>query len=187
MKTLILFFIVSVFINENSHLPSHIFLSKKDIHVYTLIIDSIDKLNKEKERFALAIQFKETNCADTINKIGCFSRFQFKESTLRCLGYQNITLSEYRKNKNIFPYSLQKEAFFKLISANEKCLRYAIKYFEGKYIEGILITKSGILAAAHLAGVNSVIRYLYQNDDSVSDINNTKISDYMKQFSNFKI
>ena len=65
MKTLILFFIVSVFINENSHLPSHIFLSKKDIHVYTLIIDSIDKLNKEKERFALAKKMADRNTAIT--------------------------------------------------------------------------------------------------------------------------
>ena len=78
----------------------------------------------------------------------------------------------------------------KLIHENEKSLSEVIKTWNGIYKiykkDEILITKSGIIASAHLAGVNAVIQFLYYDNDKFVDYNGTKISNYMKKFAGYK-
>jgi hypothetical protein len=50
----------------------------------------------------------------------------------------------------------------------------------------MLITESGILAAAHLGGQGSVKRY-FKNGKVFRDGNGTKITSYMKTFSGYDI
>jgi hypothetical protein len=50
----------------------------------------------------------------------------------------------------------------------------------------MLITESGILAAAHLGGQGSVKRY-FKNGKVFKDGNGTKITSYMNKFSGYEI
>jgi len=168
----------------------------------------IKETYKENElnRLLDSVNFYESgNREFIINQVGCMGSFQFKESTLKLLGY-NITLKKFKKNPFCFPYSLQKEAMLKLMQANEKSLMDFTTRINGQFknfknvIETwngvikimpngseILITKSAILIACHLAGIRNVIMFLYYDNDDCSDCNKTKISSYMLRFSGYKI
>ena len=58
----------------------------------------------------------------------------------------------------------------------------------GFFINGYEMTPSGLLAAAHLKGAGSVIKYLESGgNDNGKDAFGTSIEDYMKQFSNYDV
>ena len=121
---------------------------------------------------------------DKINRIGAFGAFQFRECTLKSLGYK-VSLKQFKKNPDCFPYSVQREAMIKLMQSNENDLKEVIQLWEGKYnSRNILITKSGILAAAHLSGVRHVKNYLFKDIDR-KDCNKTTISAYMDKFKSY--
>ena len=130
--------------------------------------------------FKEAIAFKESqgNYA-AVNTLGYLGKYQFGVTTLELLGI---------KNPDIFLKSpvLQEKAFLANTKRNKWVLRRDIKRFAGKKIEGILVTESGILAAAHLAGPGNVKRYLrsYGALDS-EDAYGTDILSYMHKFSGF--
>jgi hypothetical protein len=58
----------------------------------------------------------------------------------------------------------------------------------GTTINGTVITWSGLIAAAHLGGAGSVIKYLNTNGNyDASDMNGTSISDYIREFQGYNI
>ena len=61
-----------------------------------------------------------------------------------------------------------------------------IDLYDGETINGMYVSESGILAAAHLGGQGSVKRY-FRNGKVFRDGNGTKITSYMKQFSGYDI
>lgn len=130
--------------------------------------------------FKEAIAFKESqgNYA-AVNTLGYLGKYQFGVTTLELLGI---------KNPDLFLKSpvLQEKAFLANTKRNKWVLRRDIKRFVGKKIDGILVTESGILAAAHLAGPGNVKRYLrsYGALDS-EDAYGTDILSYMDKFSGF--
>ena len=130
--------------------------------------------------FKEAIAFKESqgNYA-AVNTLGYLGKYQFGVTTLELLGI---------KNPDLFLKSpvLQEKAFLANTKRNKWVLRRDIKRFVGKKIDGILVTESGILAAAHLAGPGNVKRYLrsYGALDS-QDAYGTDILSYMDKFSGF--
>ena len=73
-------------------------------------------------------------------------KYQFGTQALRAIGVQNN--KAFLKDP-----ALQEKAFLVLLSKNKWILRNEIEKYEGKIINGIEITESGILAAAHLGGV----------------------------------
>ena len=81
---------------------------------------------------------------------------------------------------------LQESAFIANAERNKWILRRDIKNFVGKRINGITITESGILAAAHLAGAGSVKKYLRSGGaDVFEDGFGTSIEYYIKKFSGY--
>ena len=130
--------------------------------------------------FKEAIAFKESqgNYA-AVNTLGYLGKYQFGVTTLELLGI---------KNPDLFLKSavLQEKAFLANTKRNKWVLLRDIKRFVGKKIDGILVTESGILAAAHLAGPGNVKRYLrsYGALDS-EDAYGTDILSYMDKFSGF--
>ncbi len=122
-----------------------------------------------------------------INRIGCFGEWQFAEATLKYLGFSEITLKRFKTNPMIFPRELQQEALRALIRVNTA---YLIKYnhFIGKTIDGIVVTKSGMIAASHLGGAGSLKRYL-DSDGRLDhkDAFGTPVSEYLKKFSGYAI
>ena len=81
---------------------------------------------------------------------------------------------------------LQEAAFYANAARNKWILIRDIKKFEGKVINGIKITESGILAAAHLAGPGSVKKYLRSwGANGFSDGFGTSIGFYIKKFAGY--
>ena len=82
---------------------------------------------------------------------------------------------------------MQEKAFVALLSRNKWELQDYITAFDGKIVDGVKITESGILAAAHLGGAGSVKRFL--NTDGkrkCKDNFGTSVRSYMRDFGGFE-
>jgi len=144
-----------------------------------LKIEQYHKL--ELENFLYAIGHREsTNRYDVVNPWGYMGRYQFGRRTLKGLGFK-VTKKEFLSNPQ-----LQEEAMMALLLHNKEKLQKYIDVFDGKTVNGMLITESGILAAAHLGGQGSVKRY-FKNGKVFKDGNGTKITSYMEKFSGYDI
>ncbi len=132
--------------------------------------------------FKEAIAFRESRGDyGVINKFGYLGKYQFGKSTLDLLG---IADSEEFLNDPL----LQEQAFLLNSSRNKWVLRRDIKRFSGKWIAGIKITESGILAAAHLAGPGSVKKFLRSGgEEGFSDAMGTSVKSYLKRFSGYDV
>jgi len=63
-----------------------------------------------------------------------------------------------------------------------------IENYEGRKFKGIHITRSGVLAAAHLAGAGNVRKYFADSDmNGRTDANGTSIRDYLQEFNKYKL
>ena len=146
------------------------------------IRDSINQYHDaELDRYLDAIGFRESgNRYHITNKFGYMGKYQFGKATLKGLGY-NVSRKEFLNNPN-----LQEEAMLSLLNHNKEKLQTYIDIYDGKTINGIYITESGILAAAHLGGQGSVKRY-FKNGKVFKDGYGTKITSYMNQFSGYDI
>ena len=69
---------------------------------------------------------------------------------------------------------------------NKEKLQKYIDKFEGQEINGILVTESGLLAAAHLGGQGSVKKW-FRTGKIRQDGNGVKITSYMKRFSGYTL
>ena len=132
------------------------------------------------------VGFKEDLCFKesrgnyfSVNDFGYLGKYQFGKETLKLIGI-------YTPNQFLYSPEMQEKAFLANTERNKWILRKDISRFVGKRINGIEITESGILAAAHLAGPGSVKKYLrsYGKNGS-SDAYGTSISYYMKRFSGY--
>ncbi|MDA8762541.1 peptidoglycan-binding protein LysM, partial [Flavobacteriaceae bacterium] len=80
------------------------------------------------------------------------------------------------------------KVFIAYCKVNRWILRRDIKRSVGKTINGIKITESGILAAAHLSGAGNVKKYLRSNGSiNLSDAYGTSIESYMKIFAGYDV
>ena len=130
--------------------------------------------------FKEAIAFKESQGKySAINTLGYLGKYQFGITTLDVLGVKNS--QKFLKNP-----ALQEKVFLANAKRNKWVLRRDIKRFVGKKIDGIRVTESGILAAAHLAGPGSVKRYLRSYGAlGFADAYGTDIPSYMRKFSGY--
>jgi hypothetical protein len=139
-------------------------------------------------RFINDLGFRESgNNWLSVNRIGCFGEWQFAESTLRYLGFRKITLRNFRANPFIFPREKQLGALKALIKVNLIYLKDYDQY-KGQTIKGIVVTKSGMIAAAHLGGAGSLMKFLDSHGKiNKKDLFGTSVSDYLKYFSAYDI
>lgn len=146
------------------------------------IRDSINQYHKDElDRYLDAIGFRESgNRYNVTNTFGYMGKYQFGKATLKGLGY-NVSKKEFLNNPD-----LQEEAMLSLLNHNKEKLQQYIDIYDGKTINGIYITESGILAAAHLGGQGSVKRY-FKNGKVFKDGYGTRITSYMNQFSGYDI
>jgi hypothetical protein len=137
-------------------------------------------LGKTYNGFKEALGFKESRGNYfTVNTYGYLGKYQFGVETLKLIGI-------YNPNGFLNNPELQEKAFKANAQRNKWILRKDITTFVGKKINGILVTESGILAAAHLAGPGSVKKFLRSyGSDTFSDAFGTSISYYMNHFSGY--
>ena len=73
-----------------------------------------------------------------------------------------------------------------LLERNKKSLRKFIKLYDRKYVGGVYVTESGILAAAHLGGAGNVKKWFRTREDFKDGLG-TSITSYMEIFSGYKL
>jgi hypothetical protein len=114
-----------------------------------------------------------------INSLGYMGKYQFGIETMKSVGVHDSTLF-------LNSPKMQEKAFVALLAKNKWELRDIIEKYDGTIMNGIKITESGILAAAHLGGVGTVKRYFKSNGKrSFRDAYGTSIKSYMKSFGGF--
>lgn len=137
-------------------------------------------LGKSYIAFKEALAYNESRGNYTIvNELGYLGKYQFHRNTLKAIGIYNSQefLSDTR---------LQEDAFHAFTARNKWILRMDIKRYEGTYINGVKITESGILAAAHLAGAGNVKKYLRSGGSfAFEDAFGTSLRYYLKKFSGY--
>ena len=107
-------------------------------------------------------------------------KYQFGKSTLRTLKIK-VTKEAFLNSPDLQEYAMQQNLLY-----NKKKLQKYIDKFEGQEINGILITESGILAAAHLGGPGSVKKF-FRSGKVMQDGNGVKITSYLKRFGGYKL
>jgi hypothetical protein len=156
--------------------------------IETIISEQLKEQQKQQQhyedelnRFLTDVGFRESgNRYNITNKWGYMGKYQFGRSTLKGLGFK-VTKDEFLSNPQ-----LQEEAMMALLLHNKEKLQKYIDVFDGQTINGMYISESGILAAAHLGGQGSVKRY-FKNGKVFKDGFGTKITAYMAQFSGYDI
>jgi hypothetical protein len=114
--------------------------------------------------------------------------YQFGKSALKDIGYDYITINEFKHNPNIFPKKEQHLACIKLMKLNKKRLGKYYNEYNNKYINGIKITHAGLLASCHLVGTANVIKFINSNGKVIpTDGFGTSIKTYMKLMENVNI
>ncbi len=108
-------------------------------------------------------------------------KYQFGSKALRAIGVKND--KEFLKDP-----ALQEKAFIALLSINKWILRHEIKRYEGKIINGVEVTESGILAAEHLGGAGSVKNFFRNKGNKhFRDAYGTSLRSYMKAFGGYDL
>jgi hypothetical protein len=132
--------------------------------------------------FAQKMAYKESRgILHLVNPYGYMGKYQFGRSTLRTVGIYDF--QEFLRNA-----VWQDEAFKALIARNKWELRKEIQKYSGRVINGVEITESGLIAAAHLGGAGSVKKYLRSNGrNGFKDGFGTSLSSYIRKFSNYDI
>jgi hypothetical protein len=123
----------------------------------------------------------------SVNCIGCFGEWQFAESTVHYLGFKNISLKKFKTNPDIFPRDMQQKVLESLIKVNLALLK-DYEHFIGDTIDGVEITRSGLIAASHLGGAQSVKLFLASRGRiNKSDVLGTSVFDYIRRFHDYDL
>ena len=144
-------------------------------------IEEVELNPSQLEDFLMALGHQESgNRYNVVNRFGYMGRYQFGKSTLRTLKIK-VDKQTFLSNPE-----LQEYAMLKLLCYNKNKLQKYIDKFEGQEINGILITESGILAAAHLGGPGSVKKF-FRSGKIMQDGNGVKITSYLERFGGYKL
>lgn len=151
-----------------------------DAKVFTTNQTVFPKLGKSFVGFKEALGFKESGGNYfRVNSLGYLGKYQFGAETLKLIGI-------YNPNQFLYNPELQEKAFLANAERNKWILRKDIKRYVGKTINGVNVTESGILAAAHLAGPGSVKKFLRSyGSNNFQDAYGTSVRTYMKKFSGY--
>ena len=153
---------------------------QKSLQIPTKIIQS---QSTEVEKFLMHMAKRESNnIATVVNKFGMLGKYQFDPRTIKMLGFK-ITSNQFLTNPR-----LQDSIMLANMRTKNRALSFIINKYDGKIVKGIKVTRSGILAAAHLAGPQNVIDFITNSDwDGRTDANGTSVREYMTTFSRYKI
>lgn len=154
-------------IAEIAPLPEPVIEAPNFIKVYNLDTFLYDMAERE-----------SSNRYDVVNQYGYMGAYQFGSQTLKNLGYK-VTREEFLSNP-----VLQEEAMLKLLKANKHTLRRQIKKYDGKLVNGVLVTESGLLAAAHLVGAGTVRKWI-RNGKKYTDGNGVDLTSYLVKFNGY--
>lgn len=186
-----IFLLVFVLLSVNVFAPN---LSdevrKKQFEMYRIAEElKVEQERKAEElkRYLDAIGHSESsNNPEAYNRYGYIGKYQFGYAARKSCGYEKVRFEDFIKNASVWSEEDQEAAMITLMSKNESHLKNVIQKYNGKVIKGVTITKSGILAAAHLAGAGGVKKY-FRTGSNPKDVYGTGLEDYLFKFSGFNI
>lgn len=159
--------------------------------IAVLIVDKLPSVSNKKilvskptpvELFMKRVAWIESGGKHTItNEFGMMGKYQFSPSTVRVLGF-NVSRQRFLRDSK-----LQDSVMLAYMKANHRELEPLIKRYDGKMINGIKVTRAGILAGAHFAGSHGVRAYLTGRGQNIADARGTTLTKYMAYFSNFNL
>lgn len=147
--------------------------------------------------FLNELGFREsTDNYQAINRFGYMGRYQLGGLALQDAGFQDEcgNWTELANSHGVF----SQEGFLNSPKAQNAAVRayhqklchyiraYGLEEYRGEKYCGVRITKSGLLAAAHLVGVKNLAKGL-ASGDAVYDGNGVPASEYMDLFSGYNI
>ena len=147
------------------------------------------KKNEIKTFLHALAQKESSGDPKSVNSLGYIGKYQFGKMALEDLDLDDkITTHKFKRNPKIFPEHKQDEAMVKLLKINKGYLGEYVTKWEGKMINGIKITQSGLLSGAHLVGAKAVKQFLDSNGKIVpKDGNDVPVTDYIKKFGGYNI
>lgn len=177
---------ISSFTKDKKNLNSKVYLIKEvtlvpsEKEISPIIKSNIPFVGKSFNGFKEALAFRESGGRyDIVSAFGYLGKYQFGKSTLKRFNIHDVQL--FLDNPE-----LQEDAFMALCSLNKWILRKEIEKKVGKKINGIEITESGILAAAHLAGAGNIKQYLRTNGQyRFKDAFGSSMQHYLKKFGGY--
>lgn len=137
-------------------------------------IDSLG--NTETSPIVFKDPYKVVNC------YGAAGRWQLTAIAREDIGYKG-SLKTFLHSQQ-----LQRESVIKLFKKNKFYLQFYMPNYQdyiGKTVNGVTVTYSGMLAAAHLAGVGGLMQFLKYGYNATDG--NETVQSYMQKFSGFKI
>ena len=146
------------------------------------IVDSpaiIPDIIKDHSLFLQDLGHQESgNRYEVVNRFGYMGKYQFGKSTLKTIRIKTSTREFLRDSV------LQELAMHKLLVYNRKKLKKLIDEYSGETVHGVLVTESGLLAAAHLGGAGSVKKW-FRSGKVRRDGNGVRITTYMVKFGGY--
>lgn len=133
----------------------------------------------------LLAKFESDNNWKEYNRFGFIGKYQFGKSALDATGYGHVTLEQFKSNPASFSEQDQEKAMDILLKINESVMTKSINQYVGLvFYDTLVVTRMGILAAAHLAGPANVKEFLDSSGKrNFKDRMGTHISDYIYLFS----
>lgn len=193
IKVLVVMVLTAITFTEKG--DGHIQLSSLDM-IYASLTDTVEldtpvmfvkltyDVNGDLASFLDKMAFRESQGDHlVVNRYGCMGKYQFKRSTLDYVGFSDVSDSIFLNNPEI-----QDDAMIALLKNNERILGKYLDSFDGVVRDSVLITKSGMLAGAHLVGAGGVLSYLRQ--DSIYrtyDGNDVHVSEYIDEFKGYDL
>lgn len=159
-------------------------VTKKVTKVETKIKVDIPEITPAKSTslFLNAIGRRESsNRYWVVNSYGYMGKYQFGRKTLNKLGFKHITNKQFLNSPKI-----QEQAMKALLKHNQKLLKKQIAKYSDTVHNGVFITESGLLAAAHLGGAGNVKKWLRRGKD-FRDGYGTSIKEYLILFGGYNI
>ena len=144
--------------------------------------------DKPYSAFKKAIAFRESSDNwKSVNQCGYIGLYQFGPLALKDCNV-DVDAKTFKKNPDVFPKDKQDKVFDKWVSLLIRYVRPYINDYNGRVINGIEITPSGLVAAAHLVGAGGVKIWLESNGSiDVKDGNGTSISEYVELFGGYDL
>jgi hypothetical protein len=165
------------FIDEND--GKHYLFPSQEQNEYTTL--NVPYTGKFFIGYKEAIAYKESRGKyKKVNSLGYMGKYQFGANTLRAIGVHD-------SNQFLNSPKMQEKAFVALLAKNKSLLKDVIEKYEGQVVSGILVTESGILAAAHLGGAGSVKKFFkHEGKRYLKDAYGTSIRSYMREFGGYE-
>jgi hypothetical protein len=139
-------------------------------------------LSKSKAVFLDSMGFQESSNRYYVeNEFGYLGKYQLSLTLIHDLGYQHVTKKQFLSNPE-----LQEEIMDVLIKHHKHIFRNYIEKYDGTEYNGVYITESGIIAAAHLGGAGNLLAYFRQGED-FADAYGTTLSNYMTRFGGYRL